>query len=643
MTAETPSRFRPYTLAALILFAALISTWFAYFPGLGGSLHFDDHHNLGGLVEVDDAESALRFVATGTAGPLGRPLALASFASQAYAWPQAPDTFIRTNILIHLLNGTLVTWFLYLLGRNRKQPEKQAALIAVGGAAIWMLMPLLASSSLLIIQRMTTLSATFVLLGGIGYLFARHAIDRRPIAALCGMSLSLGVGTALGVLAKENAALLFLFILSVEATLLTRPSLIPRRLWQTWFTCVFIVPLIGLLLFLVFSLPYPESVVLRRDFNGIERLITQAEILWRYLYLAIMPNVPSLGPFHDDYPIRRSPLSLASLLAIAGWLVLICAAFLLRRKVPLFAFAIAWYLAGHLLESTTLSLELYFEHRNYLPIIGPVYALVASVIHVEKQWRRVAIGGLAVYALMLGGVLFSMTSLWGSPALSAEMWRIYKPESQRAHQYLAGFLEQQGQMLAARQLLNRYIDANPGTHGLQLQTVLISCQVEPLSDHGAKLKYLQKELATTKFDFSAVDALQKLHSLVKDDHCRSVDLSAIYDIGQSLLDNPSFRQPVIRHNIHLLMAEIAIEQRNFGLTMDHLHKALDAAFNIETLNFAIEILNNGKRYDISNEFLADARTRTPPLHPVRAIYWTRELDRIENELRALERLSNTDY
>jgi hypothetical protein len=67
---------------------------------------------------------------------LGRPIALASFVPQAYAWPDAPDVFLRTNILIHLLNGILVTWFLYLLGRAQGQDEKKAALIAAGAGAL---------------------------------------------------------------------------------------------------------------------------------------------------------------------------------------------------------------------------------------------------------------------------------------------------------------------------------------------------------------------------------------------------------------------------------------------------------------------------------------------------------------------------
>ena len=41
-------------------------------------------------------------------------------------------------------------------------------------------------------------------------------------------------------------------------------------------------------------------------------------------------------------------------------------AFLIKNRFSLLAVAILFYLAAHLMESTFIGLELYFEHRNYL-------------------------------------------------------------------------------------------------------------------------------------------------------------------------------------------------------------------------------------------------------------------------------------
>ena len=637
MPANPAFRLHPHAPSILVLIAGLLATWFAYAPGMGGSLHFDDPHNLQGLATVHDPASALQFLATGTAGPLGRPLALASFVPQAYAWPSETDVFLRTNILIHLLNGALLTWFFYLLGIAREKTEREAAIVAAGAAAIWMLMPLLASSSLLIVQRMTTLSASFMLLGAVGYLYARRAVDRRPFLALCGMTLAVGLGAALGALAKENGALLFLFILAIEATLLDRPSSVSRPMWRAWFIVVLIMPLAALLVFLASVVPYAENTVLIRDFTGLERVITQAGILWKYLYLAFLPNIPSLGPFHDDYPVQRSLLDLATLVSIGGWLVIISAAIVLRRRAPIFTFAVSWFLLGHLLESTTFGLELYYEHRNYMPLAGPVYALVASLARIEKQWRRIAAISAVAYTGMLGAVLFSTTSLWGSPVLAAEMWYLHKPHSLRALQYVAGGLAQQGKLFGSRKVLFQYLEENPEADGVRLQALVISCGLGPESDHGDVVRELQLKLASTHFNFSTVEAFRQLDRLVRQDRCPGIDNMAVYKLGQSLLDNPRFHSPVVRHNIHATLAMIGIDQRDFGRTMMHMEEALRAVYNTETLFFTVGILNSAGRYDISKQLLTDARDRDPPQHPIRALQWQQELERIDRGLLMLER------
>jgi protein O-mannosyl-transferase len=642
MPAERASNLRLQLFAVLILVAGLLVTWFAYAPALGGSLHFDDQVNLGGLARVNDSASAFRFVATGVSGPLGRPIALASFVPQAYAWPGAVEEFIYTNILIHILNGALVAWLLYLLGLARKPPEQEAALVAAGAAAIWMLLPLLASSSLLVVQRMTTLSATFVLLGGIAYLYARRGVERRPVASLWCMTLAISIGTLLGVLAKENGILLFAFLLAAEATLLDRPLNVSRILWRGWFSLVLVAPLVLLVIYLGSILPYSEGIIARRGFSGLERLITQAEILWKYLYLAFVPSIPNLGPFQDDYQVQRNLLNPTTLLAVGAWLGVIVAAVALRRKAPLFSFAVAWYLLGHLLESTTVSLELYFEHRNYLPLVGPVYALIASISQLTAPWRRLAAFGAVAYAGMLAMLLFSTASLWGSPALAAEMWHIYKPDSLRATQFLARTHFAHGDRLASRRVLNRYVEANPDAHDVRLQVLVVSCQLDPEADYGTALQDLKEKLKFTRFTYSSIAAYQQLYELVREDECQGIDDEAVYRLGQAMLANPGFNVPVARHNIHAVLTRIGIERRDFGLTMMHMENALASYHNPDTLLLAIGILNSGGRLDISRELLDDAKLRPPPRNLLQARQWRNELERIDDALLAMEQRRDSE-
>ena len=632
MTAKQSLKVHPHVLATGILLLALLATWAAYAPGLGGSLHFDDQANLGGLSEVDDTSSAIRFAIGGVAGPLGRPLSLASFTPQAYAWPDATDIFLRTNILIHLLNGALVTWFLYLLGRARRQSDQKAALIAAGAGALWMLMPLLASSSLFIVQRMTTLAALFTISGMIAYLYARRGVDKRFVTSLIGMTLALGLFGAIGAFAKENGALVFLFVLAMESTLLDRPARISRRAWRTWFSVVLLAPLLMLIGFLLTALPYPEDVILRRDFSGFERLITQAGILWQYLYLAFIPDLPSIGPFHDDYVIQRTLFEIKTLLSVVSWFLVIFLAFKFRGKAPLFGFAVAWFLLGHLLESTTYSLELYFEHRNYLPLVGPVYALVASLGYLSKSWLRIATVGAIAYASILASLLFSTATLWGSPALAAEMWHIYKPDSLRAAQQLAGNLERQGDPFAARRLLERFIAANPDENSVRIQLLALSCVLEPENEFSETISLITSKLSVTGFNYTIPNSLIELNRLLRQERCPNIEREVVYEFAKSVLRNPRFTPPVARHNIHTLMATISVDQRDFGRTMVHMEEALRIHRNPYTLMMAIDILNSGGRFDLSRELMEDARRWPVPRHPLRALRWETELTKIEEAL-----------
>ncbi|HUH00227.1 MAG TPA: hypothetical protein VMQ83_13785 [Gammaproteobacteria bacterium] len=628
MATKIASTVRQHAPAAVIMLAAIVAAWFAYAPGLTGTMWFDDSVNLGGLSEVHETSNAFPFIFSGRAGPTGRPLALATFVPQAYAWPSALDVFLRTNILIHLLNGVLVTWFLYLLGLGRRQSEGHAALVGASSAAVWMLLPILASSSLLIVQRMTTLSAVFGLLGGIAYLYARRMIELRPVLALSGMTIALGVGALLGMLAKENGALLFLFILAIEATILDRPANISRVQWRSWFTAVLIVPAVIMLVYLVTRLPYDQSIVLVRNFNGLERLLTQASVLWNYLYLAFIPNLPGLGPFHDDTQVHRNILDLTAIVAVAGWIAVISAAVMLRRRAPLFTFAVAWYLLGHSLESTTIPLELYFEHRNYMPLIGPTYALIAATFAATLPWRRILMVTTAAYSLVLGGVLYSVTSLWGTPAIAVEMWYIYKPNSIRAAEVLAQQMEKVGSPDVARKVLMEVREKHPNAHLLDLQILLMSCQSEPDLDYSAAVRSLEERLRTADFSNTARGLLWGLDYLIRTGRCPQLPHNAVDRLTRSLLANPRFSAPDVRSNLLIILAQTAIERGETEVVVSYCRQALELTPSPPTLTAVIQVLDSAGLNEAAQDIIDEARSLIPS-HPVKAKLWADTLKSLE--------------
>ncbi len=132
-----------------LVVAALAAAYAMYAAAFGAGFQFDDGPNLAGLAKVVDLPSLLYFTLDGEAGPLGRPIALLTFGLQAASWPAHPADFLRVNTLVHIVNGVLV--FLVALQTARLFPRLVARpeAVAAAVAALWVLQPLLASTSLL--------------------------------------------------------------------------------------------------------------------------------------------------------------------------------------------------------------------------------------------------------------------------------------------------------------------------------------------------------------------------------------------------------------------------------------------------------------------------------------------------------------
>src|SRR5690606_28428671 len=126
-----------------------------------------------------------------------------------------------------------------------------------------------------------------------------------------------------------------------------------------------------------------------RNFGMAERVLSEARAICDYLFRILLPSLRGGGIYHDDFAVSRGladPWTTAPALLVVAMLVGI--AVWRRRRWPVFAFAILWFFAGHLLESTVFPLELYFEHRNYVPMIGILFAPAYWVACAGNHWRK---------------------------------------------------------------------------------------------------------------------------------------------------------------------------------------------------------------------------------------------------------------
>ena len=81
-------------------------------------------------------------------------------------------------------------------------------------------------------------------------------------------------------------------------------------------------------------------------------------------------------------------MTLISILMIAG---LIGYSIWTAKKRPVISFCILWYFGNLVIESSIFPLEMVFEHRLYLPAVGPFILFSLLVVRgIEKLKNKIA-------------------------------------------------------------------------------------------------------------------------------------------------------------------------------------------------------------------------------------------------------------
>lgn len=422
---------------------------FCYWPGLHGGFVFDDYPNIvsNDALHVTSQSGWSQWVAAVFSSPsseLQRPLAMLSFAVNHALTGLDPYWMKLTNLGIHLLNTVLVFGLVrrILLAAESRATVAGAGVedairrdwIALWVAAAWALNPINLMAVLLVVQRMESLSHSFVFAGLWLYLVGRAqwmAGARGWMTLLAGL---LG-GVALGVLAKESAVLLPLYALALEWTVLgfaSHRQARDRRLLAL-FALVLLLPAV---LGLGWLLPrvLGAGAYAGRNFSLGERLLTESRVLVDYLHWTLLPNLGQLSLYHDDYPVSHGllspPTTLLSLLLLAA---LLGAMAWLRGRRPLMALGVAWFLAAQLLTATVVPLELMFEHRNYFASLGLLLALGDGLLRAPTQrWRRAGITAAVLLLALYAGLTALRAREWRDPMRFSLTEASKHPQSPRA-------------------------------------------------------------------------------------------------------------------------------------------------------------------------------------------------------------------
>ena len=635
MIQNTDRKLQEYLpwISLAVLSAAVFA---AYYPGLSGPFLLDDWNTLpklGAYGAVDNVRTFISYVTSGTAGPSGRPLALASFLIDARNWPANPWPFKLTNVLLHLLNGGMLAWLLKELGRARGLAPRKAAWAAVLGAGAWLAHPLMVSTTLYVVQRMAMLAAFFVFAGLACYVGGRLRLaSGRKRSGYALMIAGLVGGTALGFLSKENAALLPLLAWVLEITVLrgledTAPAALPPepaghafpvsgKRPHPVFQAVFLwVPSLFIVGYLLWQLRDVSALAPARDFTIGTRLLTEARILVQYIYYLIIPHAQTHG-LYAAIPLSRNVFHpWTTLPAICLIILLLAGALAMRRRWPAVAAAVLFFFAGHLLESTTLPLELYYEHRNYLPAALAFWPLglwwVTGSHKLRLRYSTIA----AVFIVLLTLTALRAT-LWGNAERLALTWMEQNPNSVRATIVGTDTLEALGKKQIAYGRLYMASKQHPANISIALARVGAACALR-----GATPGDIEALEFAARHDWNRLSLLYDTLSARLDNpgSCPGFGPATMFHVVENARKNPHAQgEKSINQKLDILYGRLYLAAHQPGRAYGMFEKALNLEPTPDaTLTMGAYLLGAG--LPAKTIELLDAYSRLPHYSPP---YWT---------------------
>lgn len=605
-----------YALVALLALAAII-----YWPGLAGGFVFDDYPSIvnnaslrlfnGSLTSLWDASLG------GVTSPWGRPISMASFAVNYYWLGDSPYYFKLVNLTIHLANGLLVYVCLGQLW-PQQTGKSQHGHVALWVTAVWLLHPINLTPVLFVVQRMTSLASLFTLAALNLYLLGR----RRPGWK---WRILLAVGFLAfwltGILSKETALSLPLLVLLCEWLVFHSFSKVAQKyrllllgaccivaatvLWQAW--------------------PFILQTYLTRDFTLQERLLTQARVLWLYVAQIALPYPELYSLHHDDIAVSHSFLEpWQTAIAVLGWVAVVVTAVTQRLARPWLIFGIFWFLAGHLLESSFLGLELAYEHRNYLPSIGPILLIAFMLFPANSaRWK------VPRYAFAWGFLIFCavLTSLraqqWGDDYIRTQLDANSHPGSARTHNEAAraildrtlakGFTSAPGYFMS-RKHFQRAASLDKNGKAALIGILFVDCSVSVKKDDEV-FRELLARFAKTPLTLADQSVIQNLSDLLtKDLLCLSN--GEVDELITAALTNP-MAVGKLRGMLHALAMDFAAAKLNsLPIALKHALLAVesDQASAPLRINLVRVLLQMNRLPEARLQYEAMLRLSIPPVN-----------------------------
>ena len=378
---------RKNVFAVVALFIIVLSV---YSNSFDASWHFDDEYSIlknNALHMTDLTWQNVKntfYASSDGRGRLDRPAACLSFAFNYYFGGTEVHGYHIINLLIHFLSSVFLFLFIYHTLNLPILKERYSAnsyFISLLATVLWAINPLQTQAVTYVVQRMASMAGMFYIMAMYFYLKGRTSGPKLLGSAHYFLCIICGI---LAVGSKENAVMLPMVILLYDLFLIqgvTKKSL-------KKYAFLFLVAVLTCAILAVFlkgsSIFNSENIVSGYQFRGftlIERLLTEPRVFLLYVSLLLYP-MPYRLCFSHDISISKGLLDPpTTIIAMMIIFTLLGLTILKSKKWPLVSFCVLFFFINHVIESTALSLELVFEHRNYIPsmlFFVPIAILIAK-------------------------------------------------------------------------------------------------------------------------------------------------------------------------------------------------------------------------------------------------------------------------
>ena len=328
------------------------------------------------------------------------------------------------------------------------------------------------------------------------------------------------------------------------------------------------------------------------------------------------------------------PTTLLSIIGITGLLV---SGFLFRRRFPLLSLALLFFFASHVMESSVVGLELYFEHRNYLPaamLFLPVGSLISRM---DSKKNLLSLFAGSVVIIFMALLMHQRALLWSDTEYLEIYWMSNRPYSIRSHIYVAKKLMEDEKILEADAYLedaNRIITDSSALKILWLLNRIDMNNVKPVD-----FEKVANFVKSHRIDSQVTTGVILLDYRVRGVPVNEEYTKGVLEIVKAIKDNPGLEKSLphlmkmfnLSHTSLLLSLKKWDEARNQMIIamkkMDDTDEALNILISMAAMNRQQDAL-------ILIPYLREISNRQPRWRMVRSREeYIKMIDDLENKLK----------